>query len=631
MLVANSVEMSSTDLQEQQLRTDSGPAPNFKRWQKCHEETSETGHKLNKSMLDTPTADQNEDVYIDKYGNILRGQEATVENAFREIEKNYSRRFTIKLKHPGCEDDTHQETGDVSEKESVAHSLNIIQSNDEQDMNSHQTRECCLSPSECITDKCQHQNDLEPDLVERVKDTNVGDVQSSVELVSHDYTLGEQKDINSLMTPSEDVTNECQHQNVLETDMRECNKDGRMDSQASAEVNSDIDEDDSASTDEIFHTPSDQDSAYASNCPFFSDSPVIDLVQEENDSEDEYDSGDENNCEEECIDAHRSLRQKFTMQPNVITKVKEHTASRASSSTEVLKKTSSKVAAKITALSIDRKVVNEKFQIKWSEVSAATADMKRFDTKVQTGRVKNKIEGAKIKIVSVSAKGLSVQAGAPVNTTKKGLTTTAGEVDLTGADVDVRATAEPTALGVSCNTGTATIIGVQEKAKAAAKVTFYAAKVQAGVATATGMKSRITKDSESSAEVSGLDVNVGTAQVTGGELSAVASATASAGTKLSVANFRATGHDGVGVRTSVKASSGLELFHVTAGISGTTGVSLSTTPKVGCVSLTPGIPKLGRGVGFLSFGLGGGIRGEPGTYASAATVKKIQLVIGSWK
>ena len=602
--------------------------PQFNSLEKCPEKASESGQELNKSRLDTLCTDQNEDVYIDKYGNILRGQEATVEKAFREIEKNYSRHFTIKLKQPDCEsqdnkeDDSHQEIGDNSEEKNAAlpqHSSTSIQSNDdsEQDVNSHQTRGHSLSPSECNTNECQLQNDLETDLVQCTKTENMDDLQPVVDSASHGYTLDGQQDIDlPQMIPREDITNECQHQNDLETGMR------------SVEVDSDIDEDDSASTDEMIqHTPTDSDSDYSFNIIYAQDIDChIDLVQEENDGEEENDSEEEHDREEVHIDVHRSLQQEFITQPKVIKKVNEHTVSRVSSSREVLKNTSSKVAAEVTAVSTDRKVVNEKFQclssdtkIKGNEVSAATADMKLVDTKVQTGTVVNKVEGAEIKIASGSAKGLSVQAGAQVSTTTKGLTTTAGKVDLIGADVDARATAEPTAQGVACNAGTATVIGVQEKAKAAAKVTTSAAKVQAGVTTATGMKSGVT--AEASAEVTGLDVSVGTAQVTGGELSAVASATASAGTKLSVATFRATGLDGVGVRASVEASSGLDLFSVTAGISGTTGVSLSTTPKVGCVSLTPGIPKFGRGVGFLSFGVGGGIGGESGTYAGVATVK----------
>ena len=632
--------LDALDSDEVKVKDGVHQGPQFNSLDKCPGKTSESGQELNKSRLDTLSTDQNEDVYIDKYGNILRGQAATVEKAFREIEKKYSRRFTIKLKQPDCEsqtnkeDDSHQETGDNSEEKNAAlpqHSSTSIQSSDgsEQDVNSHHTRGHSLSPSECNTNECQLQNDLETDLVECTKTKNMDDLQPGVDSASHGHTLDGQRDTDlPQMIPREDITNECQRQNDLETGMREYSKDGSMDSHLIVEVDSDIDEDDSASTDEMIqHTPTDSDSDYSFNIVYAQDIDChIDLVQEENDSEEENGSEEEHGREEVNIDVHCSLQQEFITQPKVIKKVNEHTVSRVSSSREVLKKTSSKVAAEVTALSTDRKVVNEKFQclssdtkIKGSEVSAATADMKLVDTKVQTGTVVNKVEGAEIKIASGSAKGLSVQAGAQISTTTKGLTTTAGKVDLTGADVDVRATAEQTAQGVSCNTGTATVIGVQEKAKAAAKVTTSAAKVQAGVATATGMKSGVT--AEASAEVTGLDITAGTAQLSGGELSAVASATASAGTKLSVANFRATGLDGVGVRASVEASSGLDLFSVTAGISGTTGVSLSTTPKVGCVSLTPEIPKLGRGIGFLSFGLGGGIGGESGTYAGVATIK----------
>ena len=538
---------------------------------------------LKECGCDTLNTDKNKDIYI-RNGDILIGDEAIAAKHFRdiqEIERRHTRRFTVTLKHPdSCgsslsgdlndpDDNTHHESDSNSVDENTGHlrhnSLSV-RSDEEQNMNSLRVGEDSPLLTEKL-DKEDLQSGAESDVYSSMNDINSHSCEDSDEDDKTNQCIEMDTDSHSLYTDFDNESTDC-HIGLVQDS---------IDS-----------EEESGNTNIVIETDSDGE---------YSDI-------------------------EEGVDAHRSVKQ--TSKKVKIT-VNEHTRSTVASSKEVLKQTSTKSVSEVKVASTDGKLVNEKVQCLTSEtkltggdICVATANTKLVNTKVQTGSAVTKIEGAELKVASADMKGLNVQAGAVLNTTTKVSTTTAASVELTGANVDAQITAEPTAQGLSSKAGTATIMGVQEKVKASAKVTSSGAKVQAGVANITGVKSGVT--AEASAEAAGLDVNVGTCQLSGVELSATASASASVGTELNIANARVSGFDGVGARASVKAKSGLELFNANMGISGNVSVNVSTTPKVCCITIAPGPPKIGIGAGFLNFGFGGGIEGESGRYAGVATV-----------
>lgn len=529
---------------------------------------------------------RNGSVYI-RNSEILRGEEATLAKAMDDIKKSCpsSRSFRLTLTHPDCHSDEHQQLKDTEDG----------------------------IPQECS----EHQSESASSSKESL----------SLESKENAHQLMDQ---NSPLTSEVDVEDNGQHQpaskNGIHNDTTmgnpqscsEFDNVGKDDSSTSAESDSFEEDCDTDSSD--FHLELTQNVSEMCSITITGDSNI---VGQTDDSEPCSDS-------EEVFDAHRSIQQQVTHTGSKsITKINKHSRSKLSTSIEVLQQKSTKVSAEVTAATTDINIVNEKFQcvtsdtkVRGGEVRVATANAKVIDTKVQIGTVMNKVEGAELKFAAADIKGLKAQTGATLSMTTKALTTTAGSVDLVAGDVDIQATAEATVQGVSCQSATTTITGAREKAKVDTKATVSGVKIQGGVADIAGMKSGVT--AEATAEATGLDVKIGTTQASGMELSATTTASASVGAEVSITNFRASGFDGVGAHASVKAKAGMEILSANVGISGTAGIYASTIPRIGCITIAPGAPKIGIGTGFLNYAIGGGVEGESGQHAGDATAGKPQ-------
>ena len=522
---------------------------------------------------DTQSPDDSKDIFISSDGEIQRGEEATIAKAFHDIEKSCSRSnrsFTVTLKDPKAEE-TKPCAQHEDEIDADKHDRSPVESpcnHSEENENTHHELLRDTSPQieDCNDDKGQ--NEEQSSLNGNVD--NMQSFEGSDSNIDDSSSLNEKEDRHACKKPEEDGND---FEDGYDTDGSDCHR-------KVAQNMSTIEETDNMTLD------------------------------------------DDNEQYSDTEDDHRSLQQQRS---RVIIKVNEHKKSKISSSKEVFEVKKTTALSEVSAASTDCKGVNEKVQcltsdtnVRGGDVRVATAEAKLIDTKVQTGTVVTKVKGAELKLATSDVKGLHAQTGASLNVTTKASIITAGSADLTGADVDIQATTEPTAQGASIKTGCASLTGVQEKTKASAKVTTSGTKVQAGVADVSAVKVGAT--AEASAEAVGLDVKVGTAQISAIELSATASASASTGTAVNIANARVTAFDGLGVRTSINTQSGVDLFSVNVGTSGNTGVKVSTTTKVGCLTLAPGLPKLGIGTGFFSFGIGGGVEGQSGTYVGAATV-----------
>ena len=551
---------------------------------------------INSDVANIRTPDENTDVYV-RNGYILRGEEATIAKALHHIEESCrgSRSFRITLRHPDLHEHREQlhqdytEDGIVQEgdMESECHDQDPLRSSQgspsiESDGNNENTQQLGEEDSSSVTE---------------------------VNLDISDEEQPHQMDVHSNVHCSDDDALPSEHNFQPYIGFGDTEDDSQI-LPSSYCSGDDYDTDDSD-----FHTELVQNvSELCSNASRDNSNGVRQTDGNEQDSQNPG----------EHFDTHRSLEQQPLINVKVITKVNEHSISKVTSTKEVLEQKSTKAIGEVTAATTDVKVINEKFQcltsdtkVRGGEVRVATVDAKGIDTKVQTGTIVSKIEGADLEVAAADVKGMNVQTGASVNVTTKAVTTAVGSVNLAGADVDVQATAEATAQGLSSNVGAATITGVREKAKMNMKATASGVEVQAGVADVTGIKTGVT--AEATVEATGVDVKIGTAQVTGAEISATASATARVGTEVSIGNLRASGFDGVGARASIKAKAGVELFNINVGISGNVGANVSTTPKFGCITIAPGLPKIGIGTGHFNIGIGGGIEGESGQYTGVAT------------
>ena len=526
---------------------------------------------------DTQSPDDSRDIFISPDGEIQRGEEATIAKAFHDIEKSCSRpnrSFAVTLKDPKVEENQpcaqHED-----EVEADKHDRSPVESpcdHTEENENTHHELLRDTSPQieDCNDDKGQNEEQSNSNGIV-VNNNIMQSFEGSDSNIDDSSTSNKKEDQHACKKAEEDGND---FEDGYDTDGSDCHRKLAQNMSTTEET----------------------------------DNMTLD------DDNEQYSDTEE--------DDHRSLQQQRS---RVIIKVNEHKKSKTSSSKEVFEVKKTTALSEVSAASTDCKGVNEKVQcltsdtnMRGGDVRVATAEAKLIDTKVQTGTVVTKVKGAELKLATSDVKGLHAQTGASLNVTTKASTITAGSVDVNGVDVDNQATTEPTAQGASIKTGCASLTGVQEKTKASVKVTTSGAKVQAGVADISVVKAGGT--AEASVEAAGLDIKIGTAQVSAVELSATASASASTGTAVNIANARVTAFDGVGAHASINAHSGVDLFSVNVGTSGNTGVKVSTTTKVGCVTLAPGLPKLGFGSGFFNFGFGGGVEGQSGTYVGAATV-----------
>ena len=519
-----------------------------------------------KPETDTKSTENSKDIFISRGGEIQRGEEATIAKALNKIEKSHSRcrSFTMTLRYPKVEDTEQEDDIEINHEtdDDTVSSVVSLHKLSEENENTHQKiyRDTAPQNGYCSSDDAQN-------------DSNTHNCE------------GDDSSENDLS-----ITNETDEQQVF----------------VEAEIDINFSEDGYSSESSDYHRELEQITTCSSII-------VKNCTSTQNDDIEQFSDTEE--------DDHRVLQQQHS---SIIVKVNKHTKSRKTSSKEVLEAKRSIASSELRAAATDCKGISENVQclatdtnVRGGEVHVATADTKLIDTKVKTGTVVTKVKGAEVKVATSDVKGLRAQAAASLDITTKASTTTAGQVELTGADVDIEATAEPTAQGVSVKTGTASVTGVQEKIKTDVKATTSGTKVQAGVADVTAVKFGAT--AEASVEATGLDVKMGTAQVSGVEVSATASASATTGTAVNIANARATAFDGIGARASLSAQSGVDLLNINVGISGNTGIKASTTLKVGCLSVAPGPPKLSVGTGIFSFGIGGGVEGQSGTYGGIAT------------
>ena len=576
----------------------------------------------NKSGLEAKPTSENKAMYI-KNGIVLTGEEAIIEQKLKEIENCYkSRSFKKTLKDSHYDEEREAMKQDSDNLSETPADSSIQNPHSEHADNSSPPEFDSLAPTiEVANSHTKNEPENESQVASASKSPSHTNCTQSIKSSGSTEDVGH-RDFSAPVVESNDDINfktEAESSNKPDNDMDDmnamCDLQNSMGSEGSENclqtvsyVEASLSEDDYDSNPD-YHVQLVQDVAVV--CSSEGDINVEHAVAGASERYIDVD--------EEFIDTHRDLKQ---VKPKVIASINKHVREKVSSSKESFKNESTKDIGELTAASTDAKLVDEKVKllssdtkVRGGEVSVATAEAKLADTKVKVGTLVNKVEGADLKLAAAEVKGVKTETGVSASVTTKASTTTAASVDISALDVDVQATAEPTAQGTSIQAGTANITGGREKVKAEMKATASGGKVQAGVADITGVKSGAT--AEVSAELAGFEVQVGTTQLSGCALSASASATASAGSKLAVGNLRASAFDGVGAEASVEAKAGVEMFSAAFGISGHAQVTTSATTKIGCISLAPGLPKIGIGTSLFSLGFGG-VKGESGTYVGVA-------------
>lgn len=211
-----------------------------------------------------------------------------------------------------------------------------------------------------------------------------------------------------------------------------------------------------------------------------------------------------------------------------------------------------------------------------------------------------------MKVGNIQATGAEICASASASANATALDIQAGNVERVGVQAKLTASASASAIGVKVRKGNSLEVGKEHSGK----ICDYSNEIigcefSFGEESVTGVKSGET--AEVSTQAHGMDVQAGTAHITGEDTSTRVGATASASVCwLEVGNVKASGFEGSGMQTTADTALGVEEFNVNAcSMSGRSGLGFTATPQVGNVNLALGAPTFNAGLNF-NLGLPGG-------------------------